>query len=303
MGLHAQINEEFKNDILSSEESIIHNREVVPIVVEKDFERCCFDFLRYKIAEENSTINYENFVVHGLPKGEGEALWIVSQTIARSATGMLTSCRDENVIDIEEREMIKSIKKEMAKIEKESAKLEKDLAKEQEKNLGLRKRLENYDETKKKEFEGLLEENNELHYDKTKLEKRNSALEAEIERLKKQMAEMQKTEVEENDENIVNPHEVDVSAVDVNKRYVFVMDENPYGKEQLLQAFPNSSIADDYIEFNPNGVDVVVCITSRVKHNVYNSTKDYCKAKGIPFVHCVKTNAEMIKMVLAELDS
>ena len=76
------------------------------------------------------------------------------------------------------------------------------------------------------------------------------------------------------------------------------MDGNPYGEEQIRKTFPNSVIISENINLNPKNIDAVVCITTRVKHCVYDPIKARCKTKNIPFVHCVQNNVEFIKKAL-----
>lgn len=292
--------DEAAHEILSHKDTILHNYSTVQNIIEAEFDESCFEYLHSRIAEENSTVNYDNFTIHGLPRGDGEAMSIVRNTIDHAAMDLLNCTREENAVTFESRDGSKIYKEAIAKAKEEIEAVRDELEKEKEKNFTLRKKLQGFDEAKNKEFESLKEENKELYHEKSKLEKRNTALEAECERLKKMIADMQRDAIEE-DEDVARNGEKPVE-VDTTKKYIFIMDGYPFGEEQILKTFPNSQIVGDYVEFNPLTVDAVVCITSRVKHYVYYSTKDYCKKKGVPFIHSTRANPEMIKRAIAECE-
>ena len=293
--------EQIENTI-QEERAIMSNYNAMQSVIDSELVECCFEYLHYRIAEENSAINYDNFTIHGLPNGDGEVLWIISNVIDRTAYNMLNRVREENSIGLNERSAVALYKKEKDEAVEDKEAIEEELREEREKTFALRKKLEGIEDAKEKEFADLKAENQDLYYEKSKLEKKAAALEAECERLKMLIAEMQERNDADDEDALSDSCDIDTSKVDVNKRYLFVMDANPYGKEQILVAFPNSKIVGTYVEFNQSSVDMVICITSRVKHSVYNSTKDYCKSKDVPFVHCMQTNPEMIKRAIVEFE-
>ena len=87
--------------IISHEDSIIHNYCLVQHLIEREFEESCFEYLHARIAEGNSTVNYDNFTIHGMPRGDGEVMMIIQKTVDHAAMDLVNSSREENSVSFE----------------------------------------------------------------------------------------------------------------------------------------------------------------------------------------------------------
>lgn len=89
---------------------------------------------------------------------------------------------------------------------------------------------------------------------------------------------------------------------DVNPdgKYIFFATEKNSFQKNLLKEFPNALFFDDKVNLNQMNVDMVVMITSHIKHPVYYSIRNQCKTAGIPFIQCRHTNTDTIKELMWE---
>lgn len=275
---------------------IKHNYDVIISLLREHFNLVCLEYLTWRISEEKSTINSDNFVIHGQPKGNGELLFIIARTMSEAWTDILNSNQPSNILTEEESKYIKGLKGEIQELKLENEDLEAELDEIQERNQTLQRRLSDFNSRKEKEFESIKKENELAQIEINRLTRKNNLLEEENARLKAQLAEQPQQII------IQQPQEEILPEIDVMKRYVFVMDGNPYGEAPLLKAFPNATIISDNVPLNAKSVDAVICITRRVKHCIYESIKGQCETKNIPFIHCMQNNVEMVKNAIRKAD-
>ena len=95
---------------------------------------------------------------------------------------------------------------------------------------------------------------------------------------------------------ILQPKEVDVT-----KRYAFIIEEESFDKESLLNIFTNSLVISTNSTLNAENTDAVVFITRKISHTLYYNIKNQCKQKRIPYYHCPQQNIEIIKNYLRNI--
>ena len=146
-------------------------------------------------------------------------------------------------------------------------------------------------------------------------EDRNYALQSENKKLRKELDILREkytnvlkdvAESDEQEETLQSSGQQELfTDEDVkNMRIVFVRDisysHNTYFNG-LLKEFPNSKVIDtNAASINATATDVVVLMTRYVCHGSYWGTRDECREKGIPVIHCKYTNVDIIKQTIKE---
>ena len=137
----------------------------------------------------------------------------------------------------------------------------------------------------------------------TDLNKQNKELQEKINQLEQQYQDALNyidTYIEKDDINI----DTKDIQLDPSKRYIFVTSkghENDYIFKNIKQELPNASFYFDNFNVNVNSTDLVIFLTFWLKHSVYYTIKNQCKAKNIPFVHCSKHDLLDIKQNIAKV--
>ena len=87
---------------------------------------------------------------------------------------------------------------------------------------------------------------------------------------------------------------------DTTLPYMFAMCEwSTQFEQQLLDMFPNATIIYSSSDFNTN-TNLVIFLTSHIKHNMYYKVKSMCKNANIPILHFASSNLELLKQEIAK---
>jgi hypothetical protein len=131
----------------------------------------------------------------------------------------------------------------------------------------------------------------------------NSAItekDREIRRLEKQIESLKNKQ--HNNTIVEEPDiiEEEIIECDTSLNYVFVMTKwSVQFEQQLLEAFPNATIMNSSDNWTDN-IDLLVFITTHLKHNMYYKIKNTCKNNNIPFIHFSSTNIDLLKTEIAK---
>lgn len=94
---------------------------------------------------------------------------------------------------------------------------------------------------------------------------------------------------------------VDISKVDVNKRYLFVVEHDGM-QTKILEWFPNSIVSDkaDVCIRSRDNIYMTIFLTKSISHAQYNLFKSKCIRYGIPFTNCNNVNYRRICETILE---
>lgn len=94
---------------------------------------------------------------------------------------------------------------------------------------------------------------------------------------------------------------VDISKVDVNKRYLFVVEHDGM-QTKILEWFPNSIVSNkaDVCIRSRDNIYMTIFLTKSISHAQYNLFKSKCIRYGIPFTNCNNVNYRRICEAILE---
>lgn len=271
------------------------------------FDNVFYDYIHEKISMD-STINEDNYVTYLKPQDKTDLLPLlidVNDAVTTEAEGIFS----EMCIPAVNSKASKILKENRKILERNELEVIDKYQKALEEINDSTKKLE----TKNKVLQDKVAQLEKLHRDQTKEDKNTIyELNKEIKSLKKQLEEANAKYDESNEyfslvEQSLNESQEEDDNVDVEidttKRYIFVSSKSRDGyalNNNLLKEFPNSEIKYGTFNVQANSTDLVVVLTSYVKHCTYYGIKEQCKNKGIPMIHCYKRSVNSIKRTIAE---
>lgn len=270
------------------------------------FDNVFYDYIHEKISID-STINDDNYVTYLKPQDKTDLLPLlidVNDAVITEAEGIFSEM------------CIPAVNSKASKILKENRKIlernEFEVIDKYQKALDEINDSTKTLETKNKVLQDKVAQLEKLHRDQAKEDKNTIyELNKEIKSLKKQLEEANAKYDESNEyfslieQSLNEPQEEDDADVEIDttKRYIFVSSKSRDGyalNNNLLKEFPNSEIKYGTFNVQANSTDLVVVLTSYVKHCTYYGIKEQCKNKGIPMIHCYKRSVNSIKHTIAE---
>ena len=93
----------------------------------------------------------------------------------------------------------------------------------------------------------------------------------------------------------VTSEKLDISMVDTEKNYTFVMLKWEDKWNSIKEAFPNAKFCPKNENINANSTDMVIFMTNFLSHDVFYGVREQCRVKGIPFVYCPGMHTDKIK--------
>lgn len=193
------------------------------------------------------------------------------------------------------------------KLEKENETLTKKHEKEI-KNLNeiidtLKNQINDLKEKKTSEIEEELEflkiENKNQLNQNIKLQEKYNLLFNKYRTIKKSV-----TENEDINKNEDINENMKLKEVDCDLHYMFVVIDNFNLENSIKKEFPNADFYKSTVDMNLDNIDMVIIITSHIKHTTYKYVKKQCKVQKVPMIQTTSINVDMIKnSILSYLNS
>lgn len=270
------------------------------------FDNVFYDYIHERISMD-STINEDNYVTYLKPTDKTDLLPLlidVNDAVVTEAEGIFAEM------------CIPAVNSKASKILKENRKIlernESEVIDKCQKALDEANNSTKKLETENKALQDKVAQLEKVNRDLAKEDKNTIyELNKEIKSLKKQLEEANAKYDESNEyfslvEQALNEPQEDDDAdveIDTTKRYIFVSSKSRDGyalNNNLLKEFPNSEIKYGTFNVQANSTDLVVVLTSYVKHCTYYGIKEQCRSKGVPMIHCYKRSVNSIKRTIAE---
>ena len=296
----------FLNYLIRPDKSSFIGIPSFPEMFNAVFDNVFYDYIHKQISM-NYTINEDNYVTYLKPQDKTDLLPLlidINDAVITEAEGIFS----EMCIPTINSEALKILKENRKILERnESEAINKCQKALDEANNSIKKF-----ETENKALQDKVAQLEKINRDQAKEDKNTIyELNKEIKSLKKQLEEANAKYDESNEyfslvEQSLNESQEDDDAdveIDTTKRYIFVSSKSRDGyalNNNLLKEFPNSEIKYGTFNVQANSTDLVVVLTSYVKHCTYYGIKEQCKNKGIPMIHCYKRSVNSIKRTIAE---
>ena len=278
-------------------------------LVDENFAIVCKEYLAYQFLANNN-ISRENYVRLALPEKKEDRMLILERTTRRIYDDIrnylleLCSCYTDDPTGFWEGKT-DNLKKRITELVTETEDQKKQIT-ELMKKINAFEKLEDEKENdfkkqrdrQSKLLHDLTKENKKALHDYHKLQREFDELNAKYGSLKGQNLILE----DELDSvcDSIEKKDMDIRTIDYTKNYVFAIYDDVPIAGRIKDAFPNATITSKNILLNPLAIDMVICMTKCIDHDVYNGLKTQCKSKGIKFCHCHKTNIEFIKKTMAD---
>lgn len=252
----------------------------------------CMEIIRQGAAKDCNITNANYFKT--IPDAGSDIMQVyfnVLMSIEKMLIRLYYMSKDETVLKEYKNDEIKELKNTINQKVQDYEKLEESAKSYSQRVSALEKQLESKDKIKEDAVKNLTTENKLLESENIKLKHRV----AELEELLRSNSDDNEEEKKSTNGNSNN----DIDNIDYNAKYVFVMHENKDYAKAIKKVFPNAVFYDDNAELSSN-IYMVISITSYVSHVTYNYFKKQCELKNIPFLHCIHTNIEIIKQLIAD---
>lgn len=206
---------------------------------------------------------------------------------------MIASPESSISFKVSETKTFQKLKEKHENLKAENLKLKENEQNLISENKRLNLQIFSFEISKEKRNDSLIERNEILSRQVSLLEKKYQSLMEDYNRQKEKLKELQ------TDETVNQIQEKSIiKEIDVNAKYVFVVDKAINLSKRLLDEFPNATIIDDTTGINVYSADLVISITKNIDHSTYYAVKNVCKASNIPFIHCLSKNIDLIKEVI-----
>lgn len=268
-----------KDDIESND--LLKGMENLNEIIDNAFEWACDNYLYYKRVQ-NPLLNESNMFFE-IPDAPEDIIMILKTVLSVVMTDFLYALFNVNKdSDIEVKSQVpddgrSNLMSEIEKLKIEIAGLKGKLA-------AANKKAEEADEKIQDAYsscEEMISLNNRKY---VRLAGEYNSLSDKYKKLQNNQENNQKenTKIEENIE------------IDMNKRYVFIIENDVGLTEQIKKSFPNAVFSESE-NIKEMKADLVIFLTAFVSHSKYSKIKNQCKNNNIPYVHCPFSNVDMIK--------